>query len=426
MSRIHSPATSRLQKMATNPAMVAFAVALALAGCANKKNLPNSAGELGLGASGAGAATPGSAQDFTVNVGDRIFFLADPRPSLVSVAKTGALVGITAEYDAPTRRLTLREGDTVLADDVVRLREEIDSDFFAFRTAPGRIVDGPFAETKELVAGFWLWEVENLDEAVAWAKRCPNPMPGPSELEIRPFYEVEDFGDVLTPEIVEQHGLDVQALLLKRGANPTLRNNAGLSAADFYDTARAAFARVAEYIAAGDCYQINLTFPMQTRLLQGSALGLYGALRARQAVGRGAYVDLGAGPVLVSRSPELFINVTAAGRIEARPMKGTAPRDADPFSFGPERPPVAHDGRREIIEQLRAHPARYHLSGQRFLDRGVGPFPFGFNALEGEVAADHDEAAAVLHIVTDRHEAVWQRFLRWRSGSARCRGPGQQ
>jgi para-aminobenzoate synthetase component 1 len=81
---------------------------------------------------------------------------------------------------------------------------------------------------------------------------------------------------------------------------------------------------------------------MQTRLLQGSALGLYGALRARQAVGRGAFVDLGTGPVLVSRSPELFINVTAAGRIEARPMKGTAPRDADPVRDG------------ELVEELRA------------------------------------------------------------------------
>ncbi|MDQ0419015.1 peptidoglycan-associated lipoprotein Pal [Rhizobium sp. CRIBSB] len=87
MSRIHSPATSRLQKMATNPAMVAFAVALALAGCANKKNLPNSAGELGLGA-GAGAATPGSAQDFTVNVGDRIFFDTDSTAIRADAAQT--------------------------------------------------------------------------------------------------------------------------------------------------------------------------------------------------------------------------------------------------------------------------------------------------------------------------------------------------
>lgn len=58
---------------------------------------------------------------------------------------------------------------------------------------PGRtVIDGPFAATRELVAGFWLWEVEDMDEAVAWVKRCPNPMPGPSEIEIRPLYEMED------------------------------------------------------------------------------------------------------------------------------------------------------------------------------------------------------------------------------------------
>ena len=59
---------------------------------------------------------------------------------------------------------------------------------------PGRmVIDGPFAETKELIAGFWLWEGKDMDEAVAWVKRCPNPMPGPSEIEIRPLYEMADF-----------------------------------------------------------------------------------------------------------------------------------------------------------------------------------------------------------------------------------------
>ena len=59
---------------------------------------------------------------------------------------------------------------------------------------PGRtVIDGPFAETRELVAGFWLWEVKDMDEAVAWVKRCPNPMPGPSEIEIRPLYEMADW-----------------------------------------------------------------------------------------------------------------------------------------------------------------------------------------------------------------------------------------
>ena len=70
---------------------------------------------------------------------------------------------------------------------------------------PGRtVIDGPFAETRELVAGFWMWEVKDLAEAVEWVKRCPNPMLGPSEIEIRPVYELADFGDAVTPEIAEQ------------------------------------------------------------------------------------------------------------------------------------------------------------------------------------------------------------------------------
>jgi hypothetical protein len=71
---------------------------------------------------------------------------------------------------------------------------------------PNRMVmDGPFAETKELIAGYWIWEVKDMDEAVAWVKRCPNPMPGPSEIEIRSFYELSDFGEALTPEVSELH-----------------------------------------------------------------------------------------------------------------------------------------------------------------------------------------------------------------------------
>jgi hypothetical protein len=70
----------------------------------------------------------------------------------------------------------------------------------AFDGASRTVYDGPFAETKELIAGYWLWEVKDMDEAVAWARRCPNPMPGPSELEIRPFYEMEDFAEAMTTE----------------------------------------------------------------------------------------------------------------------------------------------------------------------------------------------------------------------------------
>lgn len=63
------------------------------------------------------------------------------------------------------------------------------------------VVDGPFAATSELVSGFWIWEVKDMGDAVAWARRCPNPMPGPSELEIRKIHEAADFGDALTPEL---------------------------------------------------------------------------------------------------------------------------------------------------------------------------------------------------------------------------------
>ena len=67
------------------------------------------------------------------------------------------------------------------------------------------VIDGPFAETRELIAGFWLWEVKDMAEAVEWVKRCPNPMFGPSEIEIRPVYEIEDFGEALTPAAAEIH-----------------------------------------------------------------------------------------------------------------------------------------------------------------------------------------------------------------------------
>ena len=66
------------------------------------------------------------------------------------------------------------------------------------------VIDGPFAETKELIAGFWLWQVESKEEAIEWVKRCPNPMPGESEIEIRQVFEAEDFGAEFTPELREQ------------------------------------------------------------------------------------------------------------------------------------------------------------------------------------------------------------------------------
>ncbi len=63
------------------------------------------------------------------------------------------------------------------------------------------VIDGPFAETKELVAGYWLWQVKSMQEAIDWVKRCPNPMLEDSDIEIRPVFELEDFGDIVTPEI---------------------------------------------------------------------------------------------------------------------------------------------------------------------------------------------------------------------------------
>jgi hypothetical protein len=68
------------------------------------------------------------------------------------------------------------------------------------------VIDGPFTETKELVAGFWLWKCASLQEAIEWVKRCPNPMPEESEIEIRQVFEAEDFGPDLTPELREQEG----------------------------------------------------------------------------------------------------------------------------------------------------------------------------------------------------------------------------
>jgi hypothetical protein len=66
------------------------------------------------------------------------------------------------------------------------------------------VIDGPFTETKELIAGFWLWQVRSMEDAVEWVKRCPNPHPGESEIEIRQVFEAEDFGPELTPELRDQ------------------------------------------------------------------------------------------------------------------------------------------------------------------------------------------------------------------------------
>lgn len=84
------------------------------------------------------------------------------------------------------------------------LRESSKGKRIKFDGPKRTITDGPFAETKELIAGFWLWQVRSMEEAIEWVKRCPNPHEGESEIEIRQVFEAEDFGPALTPELKEQ------------------------------------------------------------------------------------------------------------------------------------------------------------------------------------------------------------------------------
>jgi hypothetical protein len=109
----------------------------------------------------------------------------DSESGFVPTAETQAMLEAMGRYNAElTKAGILRDGDG--------LKPSSEGKRIAF-DGPGRtVIDGPFAATRELVAGFWLWEVKDMDEAVAWVKRCPNPMPGPSEIEIRPLYEMSD------------------------------------------------------------------------------------------------------------------------------------------------------------------------------------------------------------------------------------------
>jgi hypothetical protein len=88
------------------------------------------------------------------------------------------------------------------------LKPSAESKRIVVEGASRTVVDGPFAEARELVAGFSIWEVKDMDEAVAWARRCPNIMPGRSEMEIRPFYEAADLADFITPEELAAGGRD--------------------------------------------------------------------------------------------------------------------------------------------------------------------------------------------------------------------------
>ncbi|WP_329743481.1 YciI family protein [Dyella sp. A6] len=80
------------------------------------------------------------------------------------------------------------------------LRPSRDGKRMRFAGTSRLVIDGPFTETRELIAGFWLWQVRSMDEALEWAHRCPAPFAGECEIEIRPLYEMEDFGDAMTPE----------------------------------------------------------------------------------------------------------------------------------------------------------------------------------------------------------------------------------
>lgn len=96
----------------------------------------------------------------------------------------------------------------VLRDDADGLKPTAHAKRVLFDGDRTTVVDGPFAETKELVAGYWIWHVKDMDDAIAWARRCPNPTPmgdGSGVLEIRPVYELEDFGDMVTPEVRAQY-----------------------------------------------------------------------------------------------------------------------------------------------------------------------------------------------------------------------------
>ncbi|NJM83128.1 MAG: aminodeoxychorismate synthase component I [Tabrizicola sp.] len=131
------------------------------------------------------------------------------------------------------------------------------------------------------------------------------------------------FGAFEGPEAAE----DVLARAAEEGRGTAMSEPRPVISRAAYDRA---MAEVLAWIAAGDCYQVNLTFPMTAKLEAGTPLGLYGALRRTGPVGHGAFVDFGTGTALVSRSPELFFRLEADGRIVTRPMKGTAPRDPDP------------------------------------------------------------------------------------------------
>ena len=109
----------------------------------------------------------------------------DSEKSLLRTAWTTEMLEVMGRFNDE-----LRDAGILLAAD--GLRPSAHGKRIVFDGTGRTVIDGPFAATRELVAGFWLWEVKDINEAVAWVKRCPNPMPGPSEIEIRPLYETAD------------------------------------------------------------------------------------------------------------------------------------------------------------------------------------------------------------------------------------------
>jgi hypothetical protein len=110
----------------------------------------------------------------------------DSEKGFVRTAETDKLFEEMGRFnEALARAGILRAGDG--------LKPSSQGKRVAFDGPNRTVMDGPFAETRELVAGYWLWEVKDMEEAIAWVRRCPNPMPGPSEIEIRPLYEMSDF-----------------------------------------------------------------------------------------------------------------------------------------------------------------------------------------------------------------------------------------
>lgn len=181
---------------------------------------------------------------------------------------------------------------------------------------PGEVMPALRRAERARAAGAWIAGYVGYEAGLALEPRLRPLMPrrraGPL-LALGVFDGPQDAGPVLAQAAEAGQGSAMTA------PEPAVTRGA-------YD---AAMARVLAWIAAGDCYQVNLTFPMRARLVSGTPLGLYGALRRTGAVGHGAFVDLGVGPVVVSRSPELFFRVEAGGRIVTRPMKGTRPRGRD-------------------------------------------------------------------------------------------------